>query len=85
MHCDIDCPKLYDLSVDLSGTKNLAKNLDFRGVAKQFAKEMAGRWDGETPRQKVIATQKSCGTLHRAMQSGGSQHLDYNPPSDASG
>ena len=43
VHCDIDPPQLYDLSVDLLETKNLAQIPDFHEVAKQFAKEVAGR------------------------------------------
>ena len=43
VHCDIDPPQLYDLAVDPLETKNLAQIPDFHEVAKQFAKEAAGR------------------------------------------
>lgn len=84
VHCDIDPPQLYDLAVDPLETKNLAQIPDFYEVAKQFANEVAIRWNGETHRQKVIATQKSRRALHADMKAGISEHWDYNPSSDAS-
>lgn len=70
VHCDIDPPQLYDLAVDPLETKKLAQIPDFHEVAKEFAKEVASRWDGKALRQKVIATQKSRRTLQAAMRVG---------------
>ena len=74
VHCNIDPPQLYDLTVDPLETENLSQIPDFREVAKQFVKDVASRWDGKTLRQKVIATQKSCRALHAAMKAGVREH-----------
>ena len=53
-------------------------------IADGFAQEVAQRWDSAALREKVMATQKNRFALNAAMQAGASEHLDYNPPSEAS-
>lgn len=84
IHCDSDPPQLYDLGRDPKETKNVAAEPGYTDAAAGFAKEVADRWDGETLRKQIIATQKSRRALHAAMEAGTSEAWDYNPPSDAS-
>ncbi|CUH43687.1 choline-sulfatase [Ruegeria atlantica] len=84
IHCDSDPPQLYDLNADPLETKNVATDPDYADRAARFAAEVAERWDGSELRKKIIATQRSRRALHAAMEAGGSEPWDYNPPSDAS-
>jgi len=84
IHCDIDPPQLYDLSNDPAETNNLAQDPQHADKVASFAAEVADRWDSETLRENIIATQKSRRALYKAMQAGAPEHWDYNPPSDAS-
>jgi len=84
IHCDCDPALLFDVVADPLEKNNLVDHPDYVHTAKQFADEVAGRWDGETLRQDVIATQKSRRALYESMTHGEADHWDYNPPSDAS-
>ncbi|MEM7471714.1 MAG: choline-sulfatase [Pseudomonadota bacterium] len=84
IHCDIDPPQLYDLSVDPLEKVNQSENPDYVEAARAFASEVADRWDSDKLRRDVIKTQKSRRALHAAMEAGAGEHWDYNPPSDAS-
>ncbi len=84
IHCDPDAPQLYDLSDDPLEKINVAAQPSYVDAAKAFAKECAARWDSETMRRNIIATQKSRRALHAAMEAGAGEHWDYDPPSDAS-
>ncbi|MEM7301139.1 MAG: choline-sulfatase [Pseudomonadota bacterium] len=84
IHCDIDPPQLYDLANDPQETTNVAADPAYHNVVAAFASEVVDRWDSEKLRADVIATQKSRRALHAAMESGGGESWDYNPPSDAS-
>ena len=84
IHCDVDPPQLYDLSVDAHEKTNLASDPRYTTAARAFATEVTGRWDSKKLRANIIATQKSRRALHAAMEAGAGEHWDYNPPSDAS-
>lgn len=84
IHCDPDPPQLYDLSRDALEKVNLATDSAYADATATFAAECAKRWDSETMRTRIIATQKSRRALHAAMEAGAGEHWDYNPPSDAS-
>lgn len=84
IHCDFDPPQLYNVVDDPLEKLNLANHPQYTECAQQFAREVSQRWDGETLRKQVIATQKSRRALADAMQTGKLDHWDYNPPSDAS-
>ncbi|MBE1284406.1 MAG: choline-sulfatase [Rhodobacteraceae bacterium] len=88
IHCDPDPPQLYDLSIDPLETVNRATDPAYADAARDFAHEVGTRWDSDTLRHDIIATQKSRRALHAAMEAamadGDSEHWDYNPPSDAS-
>lgn len=84
IHCDRDPPQLYDLKVDPDERRNLAQDRDYASRAAVFAAEVAERWDGETLRRDILATQKSRRALHAAMNAGAGEPWDYTPPRDAS-
>ncbi|CAD0183455.1 Choline-sulfatase [Ruegeria sp. THAF57] len=84
IHCDPDPPQLYDLALDPHEKTNLAADPAYASDAKQFAAEVAERWDSESLRADVIATQKSRRALHAAMEAGAGEAWDFNPPRDAS-
>ncbi|MBY6160151.1 choline-sulfatase [Mameliella alba] len=84
IHCDPDPPQLYDLAADPLERRNLATDPAYAKAAREFAAEVARRWDSEKLRADVIKTQKSRRALHVAMAAGSGEHWDYNPPSDAS-
>ena len=84
IHCDIDPPQLYNLDDDPTEKHNLADDPAWASLARDFQKEVSARWDSETLRSNIIATQKSRHALHATMAAGAGEHWDYNPPSDAS-
>jgi len=84
IHCDVDPPQLYDLSLDPAERTNLATHPDYAEAARAFAKEVTQRWDAAQLRADVIRTQKTRRALHAAMEAGASSAWDYNPPRDAS-
>ena len=84
IHCDIDPPQLYNLTDDPMEKQNLADDPAWASQALEFQKEVSARWDSETLRSNIIATQKSRHALHATMAAGAGEHWDYNPPSDAS-
>ncbi len=84
IHCDIDPPQLFDLSVDPFEKVNVAADPAYAKAAAGFAAEVRARWNSDQLRTDVIATQKSRRALHAAMEADAGEHWDYNPPSDAS-
>ncbi len=84
IHCDYDPPQLYNVIDDPLETTNLAPLPAYEQQTQAFATEVKARWNGEQLREQIITTQKSRRALHTAMQAGGTEHWDYNPPSDAS-
>lgn len=83
IHCDVDPPQLYDLSIDPLERVNRATDPAYAAAAAAFAKEVAQRWNSEALRADVMRTQKSRKALHAAMEVGGQDHWDYQPPRDA--
>jgi choline-sulfatase len=84
IHCDIDPPQLYDLSVDPFEKVNVAADPAYAEAAAGFVAEVRTRWNSDQLRKDVITTQKSRRALHAAMEADAGEHWDYNPPSDAS-
>ncbi len=84
IHCDFDPPQLFDVVADPLEKTDLIADQVYADQAQAFAREIAERWDGESLRRKIIATQRSRRALHAAMQAGAADHWDFNPPSDAS-
>ena len=84
IHCDLDPPQLYDLSVDPQELRNLAGDPAYAEVSAAFAREVGERWDAAAIKERVIASQQSRLKLHAMMDTTGDNAWDYNPPRDAS-
>lgn len=83
IHCDVDPPQLYDLETDPQELNNLARDPAHAETAESFAREVTARWDSETIRLNVIATQKQRRAIHAAMEAGLMTSWDYQPKRDA--
>ncbi len=83
VHCDADPPQLFDLAADPDERRNLAADSGYTGVASGFAAEVAERWDLETIRRDVIASQHRRRFVSRALMTGRHTPWDYDPPQDA--
>jgi choline-sulfatase len=83
IHCEVDPPQLFDLETDPQELANLAGDPAHAEIAAAFAAEVAGRWDSQTIRADVIATQKRRRAVHAAMQAGTHTAWDYRPKRDA--
>ena len=83
IHCDVDPPLLYNLDDDPNELTNLADDPAHDDVAKAFAEEVRERWDSDSIRQDVIATQKQRRGVYEAMQDGTLTSWDFQPKRDA--
>ena len=81
IHCDRDAPLLFDIKNDPMERTNLATSK--ADLAKNFADEIAKRWDMATIRRDVLAKQKQRRAIYEAMQKGTRADWDYNPPRNA--
>ena len=84
IHCETDPPQLYDLSNDPFERYNLFGNPKYAEAERNFAKEIAERWDSAALRDQVMSTQRARHMVNAAMQAGAGEAWDYNPPRDAS-
>ena len=84
IHCAYDPPVLYNLDEDPGEMVNLANEPGHAEIVEAFATEAAGRWDDETIRADVIASQTARRTVQAANEVGHMAAWDYQPPRDAS-
>ncbi len=84
IHCEVDPPQLYDLSIDPMELENRATDPAYADAVQAFADEVAARWDSARLRADVLRTQRSRHALHATMEAGAGEAWDYNPPRDAS-
>jgi len=83
IHCDSDEPLLFDIANDPEERTNLAKDPAWADAAEGFATEVRGRWDSNTIRERVLASQRQRRALYRAMTTGPLTSWDYEPRQDA--
>lgn len=81
--CQVDEPQLYDLEADAGEHNNLAGSASHADIAQAFAAEATARWDGQTIRQDVLASQNMRRVVQPALEKGKMSSWDYNPPRDA--
>ena len=84
IHCDADPAQLYDIAKDPMERNNLIDDPDHAELVAGFAAEVLQRWDSETIRKNVLATQKQRRAVHAAMEAGLLTSWDYQPKRDAS-
>lgn len=83
IHCESDPAQLFNLSLDPDELTNLADDPLHRGIARDFADEVAQRWDISAMTDAVLASQSARQAVHSAMEAGAPVHWDYAPPYDA--
>ena len=83
IHCDVDPPLMFNLEDDPNELTNLAAEPAVADIAKAFGDEVRQRWDSETIRRDVIATQKQRRAVYEAMQDGTLTSWDFQPKRDA--
>ncbi len=66
IHCDTDPPLLYDIDTDPLERTNLADDPAHAGTARDFAAEVARRWDFDDITDRVVASQQARHAIHRA-------------------
>jgi len=79
-----DPPMLFDLSKDPQELHNLAGSVAMAEMEARFAEELAGKWDAEAIRRRVLASQRGRRAVHAALMTGRIMPWDFQPQSDAS-
>jgi len=79
-----DPPMLFDLSKDPQELHNLAGSAAVAAIEARFAEELAGKWDAEAIRRRVLASQRGRRAVHAALMTGRIMPWDFQPQSDAS-
>lgn len=83
IHCDTDPPLLYDVQTDPLERTNLVDDPDCTEVASDFAAEVARRWDSDSIRERVLASQRARHAIHRASGATyGIRSWDHLPAND---
>ena len=84
VHSPADPDQLYDLAADPHERVNLAGEAAFAGLAGQFRREVAGRWDLAELDREVRCSQRRRIAVSAALATGSQTSWDYAPPYDAS-
>jgi choline-sulfatase len=84
VHSPADPDQLYDLAADPCERVNLAGDAAFAGLAGQFRREVAERWDLAELDREVRRSQRRRITVSAALATGSQTSWDYAPPYDAS-
>jgi choline-sulfatase len=79
-----DPPLLFDLSKDPHELHNLAGSTAAAAIEARFAEELAGKWDSEAIRRRVLDSQRGRRVVHAALMTGRITPWDFQPQSDAS-
>jgi choline-sulfatase len=82
--CAGDPPQLYDVAADPHEVKNLAGDPKHARVARDFAAEVAAKWDSAAIRAQVIESQHNRVLIQDALLKGKITPWDFQPFQDAS-
>ena len=64
---------LFDLSKDPRELHNLAGSTATAAIEARFAEELAGKWDAEAIRRRVLDSQRGRRVVHEALMTGASR------------
>ncbi|MFI5019617.1 MAG: sulfatase-like hydrolase/transferase, partial [Dongiales bacterium] len=78
-----DPPMLFDLSKDPRELHNLAGGTATAAIEAHFAEELAGKWDAEAIRHRVLDSQRGRRVVHEALMMGRIAPWDFQPRVDA--
>jgi choline-sulfatase len=84
VHSPVDPDQLYDLRDDPDEVRNLAAVAQHAARVREFAAEVARRWDMASLHAAVIASQKQRHLVYAALRSGRYTPWDFQPIRDAS-
>ena len=76
-----DPPMLFDLSKDPRELHNLAGGTATAAIEARFAEELAGKWDAEAIRRRVLDSQRGRRVVHEALMMGRIAPWDFQPRS----
>jgi choline-sulfatase len=80
-----DPPQLFDLDADPDERRNLADDGAHRALARDFAEEVAAKWDGAAIARDVRASQRRRLLVQRALNVGRVHPWDFEPAYGAAG
>src|SRR4051794_19685754 len=83
IHSPVDPDQLYDLSDDPDELVNLAAVPAADETVAAYRSEIARRWDLETLRGQVVASQRRRRLVFEALTRGGRHSWDHQPPHNA--
>jgi choline-sulfatase len=84
VHSPVDPDQLYDLRDDPDEVRNLAAGAQHAARVREFAAEVARRWDMASLHAAVIASQQRRHLVYSALRSGRYTPWDFQPIRDAS-
>jgi arylsulfatase A-like enzyme len=84
IHSEGDPPLLYDLAADPDELQNLAKDPEQASRCRDFAREVAARWELTALDSTIRLSQRRRALVGDAMARGGRDHWDYEPQPDYS-
>ena len=84
VHSPVDPDQLYDLATDPDERVNLATTPTHAGRRREFAAEVAARWDLADVHEAVLASQQRRHLVYAALRAGAYTPWDYQPVRDAS-
>jgi choline-sulfatase len=84
IYSQADSDQLYDLTADPHELENLAGQPGYEEVRRAFQAEVAQRWQPQTLKQEVIASQRRRRLVAQALMTGQVTSWDFQPYQDAS-
>jgi choline-sulfatase len=84
IHSPADPDQLFDLASDPHERANLAGDPAYAGLAAEFRREVAARWDLATLDREVRQSQRRRIVVTEALGTGAQAPWDFTPPYDAS-
>jgi choline-sulfatase len=84
VYCEDDPPMLFDLVNDPGELENLSGDSQHAATETELHREVLTRWDSQSMKEQIIASQKRRHFIQRVLLKGDRQPWDYQPYRDAS-